>query len=244
MPDEEALVPVEPAPIYVRPMMTAEVAREAAKEFARIKAAKVEESDCIYMVGRHIYSTLAEARASVPNARTKALLKKSGVLKLAQAFAISVELLHEEHSEDHVDITVRAHHPSGVYADGIGSCGKDERPNITRHVMRTTAYTRASNRAILALIGGGGVSAEEITVGGELDAAEYVVPGKLQPAQPTRPIGAAKPTPRALPARRATNPAVIPDPPIDYTQRAEEERPPKHIRPVVRRRIIRKQEEQ
>lgn len=113
--------------------------------------------------------------------------KKSGWRKIATAFNLSTEVV-EERSEQigktfvwH--FTVKATAPNGRYTVGVGSCdafekakladGKYQRydkwakryveatPNSV-HNIRSTAETRAVNRAISDLVGAGEVSAEEI----------------------------------------------------------------------------------
>ena len=57
----------------------------------------------------------------------------------------------------------RATAPNGVYADGDGHCDIWEKGYANSyHNAKSTAHTRAKNRAISDLVGGGEVSAEEI----------------------------------------------------------------------------------
>jgi len=97
----------------------------------------------------------------------KKFIKKSGLRKLATAFGISTDVIKEERKEykDYFvyEITVKAIAPSNRFATACASCASNER--AFAHIendVRATAQTRASNRAISDLIGGGEVSAEEM----------------------------------------------------------------------------------
>lgn len=95
-------------------------------------------------------------------------LKKSGYRKLAAAFGVSLERLTEEREQISNDawlwrFVVRATAPNGRYCDGVAICASNERRmSHPEHDTYSTAYTRAANRAIADLIGGGEVSAEEL----------------------------------------------------------------------------------
>jgi len=97
----------------------------------------------------------------------KNCIKKSGWRKIQTAFSISDELMNEER-KDYKDyfvyeVTVKVTAPNGRYAFGIGSCASNERKFAhVEHDTRSTAHTRAKNRAIADLVGGGDVSAEEM----------------------------------------------------------------------------------
>ncbi len=72
-------------------------------------------------------------------------------------------------------VTVRATHGNGRYAEGTASCSLEEQwtpdpskdvnnpPPKVRHNIKAIAHTRAKNRAISDLVGGGEVSAEEMS---------------------------------------------------------------------------------
>src|SRR5262245_39670503 len=102
-------------------------------------------------------------------------IKKSGWRKIAAAFGISDQILREERRDFERpavatryfvwEITVRAVAPNGRYADAVGSCASNERRFAhLDHDVRAVAHTRAKNRAVADLVGGGEVSAEEIDV--------------------------------------------------------------------------------
>lgn len=106
---------------------------------------------------------------------TEKFLKKSGVRKLAVAFNLSEEIidLKEERDTEGRIITafasVRITAPNGRTTVGTGTCSiydkKTGRDGFTHaeHDVRATAITRATNRAILNMVGMGKVSAEEVS---------------------------------------------------------------------------------
>jgi hypothetical protein len=119
-------------------------------------------------------------------------IKKSGWRKIAAAFGISDALLREERREIETpagrhfvwEVSVRAIAPNGRYADAVGSCASTERRFAhVDHDVRSTAHTRAKNRAIADLVGGGEVSAEEM-----IDADAW------EPARPASPRTNGSPT--------------------------------------------------
>lgn len=112
--------------------------------------------------------------------------KKSAWRKLATAFNISDDIVEKNiiREEDHQIISawfvVKATLPNGRYGIGVGDCSifdkinkKDtempsnfelrKRFNNAEHDVLTTAHTRAKSRAIADLVGGGEVSAEELS---------------------------------------------------------------------------------
>jgi hypothetical protein len=117
----------------------------------------------------------------------KEFLKKSYWRKVATFFNLSVEVLEEKREQIGKTFvwhfTCKAIAPNGRFAVGVGSCdafekstlkdGKyvrwnkfskkweDATPNSI-HNIRSTAETRAFNRAVSNLVGGGEVSAEEV----------------------------------------------------------------------------------
>ena len=99
--------------------------------------------------------------------KSKKFIKKSGFRKLATAFGISTSVEQEERREIKpyfiYEITVKAVAPSGRYATACASCASNEREFAhLENDVRATAQTRATNRAIADLIGGGEVSADEM----------------------------------------------------------------------------------
>ena len=97
----------------------------------------------------------------------KKYIKKSGWRKIQTAFGISDELISEERKDFDkyfvYEITIKVSAQNGRFAFGVGSCASSERNFAhTEHDVRSTAHTRAKNRAISDLVGGGEVSAEEV----------------------------------------------------------------------------------
>ena len=103
----------------------------------------------------------------------KQYIKRSGWRKIAMAFNISTEVVKIEREKiDNVYVVrviARATAPGGRISEEAGVCDSTEfeRGNLqgTLHNIETKAVTRAINRAISNLVGGGEVSAEEIIKG-------------------------------------------------------------------------------
>ena len=141
----------------IRPVASAEEALAAWRQFQELKRSLLTLEDYQDIQGR-------------PR------IKKSGWRKIAAAFGISDQILREERRDygspgqgGHYfvwEITVRAVAPNGRYADAVGACASNER-RFTHldHDTKATAHTRAKNRAVSDLVGGGEVSAEELEAG-------------------------------------------------------------------------------
>lgn len=128
--------------------------------------------------------------------KDKSFLKRSGWSKLATYYGVSTSMSSERLFHKHDPKTclraampdkygdvidcncpvvgaryvVRATAPNGRTVEGIGLATFNEKnAKYTRveHDLATKAYTRASNRAISAIIGAGEISAEEARVTGE-----------------------------------------------------------------------------
>lgn len=102
------------------------------------------------------------------NALERPFLKKCGWRKIARAFNLSFERISgaverdEAGSPLRAEVWIRAVAPNGQYGDGDGYCSLDEgRFNSARgrakleNDLRTTATTRAKNRAVADLVGMG-----------------------------------------------------------------------------------------
>ena len=114
----------------------------------------------------------------------KPFLKKQGWRKIARAFNLSFERVHahvereENGTPRRAEVWIRAVAPNGQYGDGDGYCSADEgrfkswrgRQKLEND-LRSTATTRAKNRATADLVGMGEVSAEEIDPAGAHDEA-------------------------------------------------------------------------
>jgi len=116
-------------------------------------------------------------KEDVVHSRGKEYIRRSGFRKIALAYRISTQLLARKWEQAGGEVIAyaayRAIAPNGRYADGEGWCSLSE-ANVKRlagskgmegkqyHVAAAIAATRAINRAIADLIGGGQVSAEEV----------------------------------------------------------------------------------
>lgn len=97
-------------------------------------------------------------------------INKSGWRKIALAFGVSTEVLKTETVQIEgvytCRVTAKASSSSGKFCTNIGLCDANEvrasRMDPTPHNIEAKAATRAINRAISDLVGGGEVSAEEL----------------------------------------------------------------------------------
>ncbi|KKL20852.1 hypothetical protein LCGC14_2451320 [marine sediment metagenome] len=147
--NEKALAPAQTG--IVRPAVTPDEALKAWKEYQELKKKIIEKSD-VQRIGKDDF------------------LKKSYWRKLKTFFNLQVGCVKEHHFTDesqvlHFMVIYRATHPNGSYADGDGACSSNEK-GLTKsfHNTRAIAHTRAFNRSVSNLVGGGEVSAEEINV--------------------------------------------------------------------------------
>lgn len=101
---------------------------------------------------------------------TKRSPKKSAWFKLGRAFNVRTKIVEKEFTLTKTGATqeayyiIRAELPNGRTVESDGSCSRLEKgkKEATSHTIRSTAKTRATNRAIGELIGAGEVSAEEL----------------------------------------------------------------------------------
>lgn len=157
----------------VMPAVNAEQALEAWAKYQDLKSKIIDRAVDIQMIG------------------DKEFLKKSYWRKIATFFNLSLDVVSEEHEQVGKTIvwhfTCRATAPNGRSAIGTGSCDAFEKAILkdgkyvskfwnksingwdyreaqanSIHNIRTTAETRAFNRAVSNLVGGGEVSAEEV----------------------------------------------------------------------------------
>jgi hypothetical protein len=171
---------------------------EGFKRYLELKEKLLEDSDYIYTV---FYPTSSkEERKFFPcrddadkfaagliakkiPARMEKKIRKSGCLKLGKAFGISTEVLAEERGDDFARFLVRATAPNGQYQDRSGRCDRKEKgksDNPMDH-LEATALTRATDRAIMALLGGE-TTAEEFEESATV--AEDPAPPKKDPPVP------------------------------------------------------------
>lgn len=179
---------------FLMPLDTADSARAAIAAYEKLKQAIIQPSDLQKIGG-------------------KQHIKKSGWLRIARAFGLTVEPVSEryETADDGTwgyAIVVRAVAPNGASMQGDGMCWSSEKQvaQRTRHNVRAHAYTRATNRAISNLVGGGEVSAEEIM--GDITEEDLAPASAQRVAAPTRPTTATSSTWNPLqdvPLRQALN---------------------------------------
>ena len=117
---------------------------------------------------------------------SKKYIKRSGWRKIALAFNVSTEIISVERDYGSdlkiCHVKARAIAPNGRVSEEIASCDSSEfndKVKFSIHNMETKAATRAINRAISNLVGGGEVSAEEIEQGtsAETDNGKQVKDG-------------------------------------------------------------------
>lgn len=141
LPDEEQLI--------VKPAVTPKEAVAMWHEYQQLKNKIATEEDVQEIRGRQFY-------------------KKSYWRKIATFFNLSVEIMNEREEKIGDNIvfyfTCKATAPNKRFAIGTGSCDLFEKGTRNSfHNARSTAETRAFNRSISNLVGGGEVSAEEVT---------------------------------------------------------------------------------
>lgn len=153
-----AMVPYEAQahnPGLVLPLVDSSTAKAAIAQYEALKAAIVQPSD-------------------VQNISGRTFLKKSFWRRVATCFGLSLELVREERGFDEAgnlsySVLYRAIAPNGRAMTGDGMYVNGEKVDrngkpvyVSEHFIRATAHTRAKNRAISDLVGGGEVSAEEM----------------------------------------------------------------------------------
>lgn len=133
----------------------------------------------------------------------KAFIKKSGWRKVATVFNLTdcildKNIVKEDGITTYAEFTVQVTAPNGRYSEGWACCSINEGRDFAKrdHDIPATAHTRAKNRAISDLVGGGEVSAEELegeapTPYGKCPIHDKpLVKGKYGPYCPTRVRGA------------------------------------------------------
>ena len=136
-------------PGFLLPLGSAQEARAAIQAYEALKSAIVQPDDVQVIQGRKF-------------------LKKSFWRRVAACFGLSLELVSEERlildGRLAYRATYRAIAPNGRTMDSDGMCSTAEQGHggWPEHNVRATAHTRAKNRAISDLVGGGEVSAEEM----------------------------------------------------------------------------------
>jgi hypothetical protein len=167
---------------------------EALKRFEEFKRRVLTEDDYVTM--------------TIRNEKRK-YIKKSGWLKYALACSISLEKREEreEIKDDGTRVyhyTYRAIAPSGRFADAVGSASSEERDFAHEvHDVRALAQTRAMERAISNLVGGGELGAEEMLGVEEQTKTSEVKPAPVAEMPKPKPAEAA---PTKVPAENGTFP--------------------------------------
>ena len=147
------------APVLVKPVASIQDTRKVFQAFQQAKFGLLDEADI-----QKVYDGN--------------FIKKSGWRKIAVFFGLSLQKLDEREIERDGEriyaVTYRAIAPGGQFQDATGYCSWNEAGPAKRaakskeqkakleHDVRATAETRAKNRAISDLVGGGEVSAEEM----------------------------------------------------------------------------------
>ncbi len=136
---------------------------------------------------QELKTSIVDKAVDIQKIQGKEFLKKSYWRKIATFFNLSVDVVSESHEQIGRTIvwhfTCKAIAPNGRSAIGVGSCDAFEKATLKEgkyvrwnksskvwedatanslHNIRSTAETRAFNRAVSNLVGGGEVSAEEI----------------------------------------------------------------------------------
>ncbi|HET8908145.1 MAG TPA: hypothetical protein VFN11_14395 [Ktedonobacterales bacterium] len=168
--DDMAMVPYEARnPGLVLPLVDSSTAKAAIQQYEALKAAIVRPDD-------------------VQRINNRDFLKKAFWRRVATCFGLSLELVSQERGFDeaghlYYSVMYKAVAPNGrtMDADGYCSTAENGRDKWPEHNVRATAHTRAKNRAISDLVGGGEVSAEEMPD----DEPRQQVRQQQQPQRPT-----------------------------------------------------------
>jgi len=210
--EELSLVPFTARSQVVMPIASPAQMIEAIKAYEAMKAAIILERD----------TTLINGKRSINKSGWLRIARAFNI----SCFAVSSTYVVDKDAQDWgYEVVVRAMHPNGAEMQGDGACWFSEKivkpkgynggtitqKDIeyaakktseagTKHNVRAHAFTRATNRAISNLVGGGEVSAEELS-GDYVDADESPVPQHQPQRPPVRPMTPAQPTPK--PAAKA-----------------------------------------
>jgi hypothetical protein len=183
MSQELTIIQPERSQGLIRQVADTEEIKRSMQEFQQLKAAILSDND--YQSYRQ---WVRNPNGGGGQYVEKRFTKKSGWKNLAMALGINVEPvglpLKIDLGDGHYSVTreVKATAPNGRFAVDEGSCdtkeerfkkyqGKGDQRTFVGyeepkfHDISSTAYTRAANRAISALVGGGEVSAEEVDGG-------------------------------------------------------------------------------
>lgn len=160
-----------------RPIVTPAQAKEIIQEWTDLKSSVLREVD----IRRE-----TRTNKNTGEVTDVSYIKKSGWRNLATFFGLAVEVVPGTEKIEVIggtklaSVTYRASALNGRACSGDGHCGGDEpgKYNWTLSNLAATAHTRAFNRAVSNLIGGGEVSADEI-------GSEEKENRKTEPARPS-----------------------------------------------------------
>ncbi len=129
-------------------------------------AASVEELKAAMEIYQKLVKELL-TETDLATIKDKKYIKKSGWLKLAKAFNLSIKVIGErkemlEPTGYAYHITVSCIAPNGREVEEMGSCDTIEKSEESEHVIRTMGKTRATSRAIAAMIGAEDSPAEDM----------------------------------------------------------------------------------
>lgn len=182
-----------PVPVgrhVITPLVKVDEAVQIFREYERLKSELVTPTDIQTFKDR--------------DGKPHEFLKKSYWRKLGKVFGVSVSIekewkeVNEPTKEGALPTityyaTVKATAPNGQFMYGDGACNTGEKGlEKTDHNTRSTAVTRAKNRAISDLVGGGEVSAEEVDQQGEHTASPPARGDRISEAQAKRLFAIAK----------------------------------------------------
>ena len=154
-------------------MQRTEETTDASKELVPIQesgivqaAASVEVLKAAMVTYQKLVKELL-SETDVATIKEKKYIKKSGWLKLAKAFNLSIKVIGERKEKLEPNgyayhITVSCIAPNGREVEEMGSCDTIEKSEDSEHVIRTMAKTRATSRAIAAMIGAEDSPAEDM----------------------------------------------------------------------------------
>lgn len=150
----------------IHPLATPTEAKAAIEEWEALKAAIVSETD----IRREKRKQKNKETGQYEDVET-AYLKKSAWRKMGVFFGLQVEVIPQTEKIEVIgtvklaSVSYKATAKNGVSCDGDGHCGSDEPGKMgwTLSNLAATAHTRAYSRAVSNLVGGGQVSAEEVS---------------------------------------------------------------------------------